>query len=146
MSAICHHGDPCLCADEPDTYTTEGASTMTPNPFLADHGRGWLPGTRYVELDCVTDTTTDERRPYFTGPMADPEALGAVCAYVQREYGLTGYHIGIEGMGRFVCCIVRHSDGSEFRLLADRWGNVENVQEDTTQAILDAVGRLAARS
>lgn len=61
----------------------------------------------------------------------NPETLIAVAAYVQREYGYSGYRIQpnrdtILGNGEF---IVTHTDGSEFRVNADRDGNAYTVLE-----------------
>lgn len=65
--------------------------------------------------------------------MVKPDAMIAAAAHVEREYGY-GYRIGTEeglysGAGIF---LVRHSDGSEFRLIADQWGNVDRLPDDWT--------------
>lgn len=63
------------------------------------------------------------------GSYVAPDALIAVGAHVQREYGITGYRVSVilgNGWGVFE---VQHADGSRFRLCADRWGNVERVPE-----------------
>lgn len=54
-----------------------------------------------------------------------PDAMMAAAAHVEREYGY-GYTIAVAGhgwtgAGQFE---VRHFDGSEFELYADRYGNV----------------------
>lgn len=59
-----------------------------------------------------------------------PEAMIAAAAHVDREYGY-GYRIGIvtsnyTGGGLFC---VRASDGSRFRVFADRYGNVERIPD-----------------
>jgi hypothetical protein len=63
--------------------------------------------------------------------MVKPDAMMAAAAHVERDYGHSGYSLGIissswTGSGLFE---VSHSDGSRFRLYADRWGNVARVPE-----------------
>lgn len=70
-----------------------------------------------------------------TVKMVKPDAMIAAAAHVEREYGSTGYLIGTEeglnsGGGIF---LVSHSDGSEFRLIADRYGNVDLLPHDWTE-------------
>jgi hypothetical protein len=60
-----------------------------------------------------------------------PDAMIAAAAHVEREYGY-GYRIGCEsgmysGAGIF---LVSCSDGGEFRLCADKWGNVDRIPDD----------------
>lgn len=64
--------------------------------------------------------------------LISPDAMIAAAAHVQREYGVTGYAIGVESGSQFGKCIflARHFDGSEFRLIADRWGNVDRLPDD----------------
>jgi len=55
-----------------------------------------------------------------------PDAMVAAASHVNREYGATGYSIAVIGhgwlgSGQF---LVRASDGSEFELHSDRYGNV----------------------
>jgi hypothetical protein len=62
--------------------------------------------------------------------MVKPDAMGAAASYVEREYGY-GYSLGIvssswTGCGLFEVC---SSDGSRFRIYADRYGNVARVPE-----------------
>lgn len=59
-----------------------------------------------------------------------PDAMIAAAGHVEREYGygyMIGLDTGVAGGGLFT---VRHFDGSEFRLHADRWGNVARVPDD----------------
>jgi len=62
--------------------------------------------------------------------MLAPDQMMAVGAHVEREYGYTGYGVrvlvGDRAGALFAVC---HSDGSEFRLWADRWGNVARVPD-----------------
>lgn len=61
---------------------------------------------------------------YFAGPMAQPDDLSAVASIVNREWGSYGYRIGCEAAGfGGSSWVVRCSDGSEFRLVLDRWQN-----------------------
>lgn len=62
----------------------------------------------------------------------NPDTLSGVASYISHEYGMTGYRITPEsstlrGDGFFT---VSHFDGSEFRVMADRWGNVERMSDD----------------
>jgi len=66
--------------------------------------------------------------------MVSPDAMIAVAAHVEREYGY-GYRIGVAssswaGHGTFQ---VRASDGSRFRLFVDRYGNVARVPEGSVR-------------
>lgn len=76
--------------------------------------------------------------PYVPGPSADPEALSAVASLVMRDYGYTGYTIAVEAGGYTRQVFrVRSSDGGEFRILADRYGNAWTLPErdDLAEAI-----------
>lgn len=88
----------------------------------------------------MSELATDMDR-HARVPMASPDAMGAASSYVQREYGYSGYVIGLEsggyGGGIFR---VRCSDGGEFHLVADRYGNVTDVRAGET--IADAIARL----
>lgn len=57
-------------------------------------------------------------------PTASLDSFSSAASYVSRNWGDHGYSIGLEassfGSGIY---LVRHSDGSEFRILVDRWGN-----------------------
>lgn len=60
-----------------------------------------------------------------------PDTMIAAAAHVEREYGYSGYRLGCEtalvfGGGIFA---VRASDGGEFRLFADRYGNVSRLPD-----------------
>jgi hypothetical protein len=62
--------------------------------------------------------------------MLYPDTMVAVGAHVTREYDMTGYLIQVVyGDGSGALFEVSHSDGSRFRLWADRWGNVERVPD-----------------
>lgn len=56
------------------------------------------------------------------------EAMSAAASYVRREWGDYGYSLGIvcgqSGAGLFCA---RHSDGSRFWFVADRYGNVADI-------------------
>ena len=88
----------------------------------------------------VSELASDMDR-YASVQMVSPDAMRAAASYLEREYGYSGYSIGLEsggyGGGIFR---VRCSDGGEFHLVADRWGNVTDVREGET--IGDAVARL----
>jgi hypothetical protein len=62
---------------------------------------------------------------YETRPhLVPPAALAACARYVEREWGETGYSMGVaNGGGRGVVCLVRHADGSEFFVWSDRYEN-----------------------
>jgi hypothetical protein len=55
---------------------------------------------------------------------ASIDCISGAIGYVSKNYGDYGYSIGLEassmGAGIF---LVRCSDGGEFRILSDRWGN-----------------------
>lgn len=77
----------------------------------------------------MTTTTTD--RYYGTAKCVPIEAMMTVGHVLRNGWGDYGYSYGVEaqGMGRYVFCC-RHSDGSEWFLESDRYGNVyetENV-------------------
>lgn len=66
-----------------------------------------------------------------TAHMVAPDAMIAAAAHVEREYGVSGYQIGLawsdwSGAG---CFDVRASDGARFRLYVDRYGNVTRVPD-----------------
>jgi hypothetical protein len=66
---------------------------------------------------------------FGTSDSYSPDALMAAAAYVQREYGVTGYRIEPRGaslLGGGLFC-VHHSDGSTFLVQADRFGNANTV-------------------
>ncbi len=62
--------------------------------------------------------------------LVSPDAMIAAAAHVEREYGY-GYRIGIVASGLLGGGLfqVRASDGSEFELLSDRYGNVTRPAE-----------------
>lgn len=92
--------------------------------------------------ETVSELASDMDR-YASVQMVSPDAMGAAASYVQREYGYSGYAIGIEsggyGGGIFR---VRCSDGGEFHLVADRWGNVTDVH--VGESIADALARMSS--
>jgi hypothetical protein len=59
-----------------------------------------------------------------------PDAMIAAAAHVEREYG-SGYRIGVVASGWLGGGLfqVRASDGSEFELVSDRYGNVTRPDE-----------------
>jgi hypothetical protein len=64
---------------------------------------------------------------------ASPDAMNAVAHYVSHEYGDYGYQIGLAMTSGAVGVFeVRHSDGSAFNVVADRWGNVRRVPDDAS--------------
>jgi hypothetical protein len=79
----------------------------------------------------MTHTHDDVRLPLFSGEMVKTEQMIAAASYVGTHYGIVGYRIGVEVSSfGYALFRVRHSDGSEFRLLVDRWGNVEDVAQN----------------
>ncbi len=75
----------------------------------------------------------DTSRLTFPSVSVKPEAMSAAAHYIDREYGY-GYRIGLaswtfSGDGIFS---VRHSDGSEFYIVADRYGNVARVEDQAS--------------
>jgi hypothetical protein len=68
--------------------------------------------------------------PYVAGPSLNPEALASAARHVQREYGETGYSVAVEAGGfGAVVLRARASDGSEFRVWADRYGNARTLPD-----------------
>lgn len=72
-----------------------------------------------------------------------PAAMAEAARYVEREYGETGYAIATEaasGTGKGVFR-VSHFDGSEFRIMADRYGNVWRLPDldDLADAVREGV-------
>lgn len=69
--------------------------------------------------------------------MMDPETFVTAGGYVQREYGFTGYRMEAaterRGSGIFN---VRASDGSEFRIMADRYGNAATIPDSGAPAAI----------
>lgn len=57
------------------------------------------------------------------------DCMSGALAYLRSQYGDYGYNIGIEttGYGAGIL-LVRHLDGSEFRIKADRYGNAEQYE------------------
>ena len=64
-----------------------------------------------------------------------PDQMSAAASYIAREWGDYGYRItNIESPTYLVSAFyVRHSDGSEFVILADRWGNCREVHDGQQQ-------------
>ena len=61
---------------------------------------------------------------------ASPDAISALASKVLRDWGYSGYRFtGFEQHGIVTAGHVRHSDGSEFTVLADAWGNTREVPE-----------------
>lgn len=78
----------------------------------------------------------------YPAPGADPECFGAAASHVQREYGETGYRMALEGCGGSRAVFrVSHFDGSEFRIMADRYGNVRRLPDldDLADAVREGV-------
>lgn len=68
-----------------------------------------------------------------------PGTLSTIAAYVDSEYGSSGYRIMPLAAGRHVASFqVMHSDGSRFEVMADEWGNAETLPDL-------AVARMEAR-
>ena len=60
---------------------------------------------------------------------ASVDAARTVLGHLAREWGEYGYGVRVEGDGMLgAIAHVRHNDGSEFTIHADRWGN---LLEDT---------------
>lgn len=57
--------------------------------------------------------------------MVPTDQMFAAAGFISREWGDHGYRLGCEYSSPFGSAVflVRHSDGSEFRILVDRWGN-----------------------
>ena len=79
----------------------------------------------------MTTATAKEavEQPYVRCSTAPLDAYMSAGAYLRAEWGDYGYSIGVESAGYgaylFGC---RHSDGSEFYLLSDRYGNVTRAE------------------
>ncbi len=77
--------------------------------------------------------------PYVNSPALNPEAVAAAARYITREYGETGYTMALEA-GGFGAVVFRgrSSDGGEFRVWADRYGNARTLPEidDLAEAML----------
>ena len=69
----------------------------------------------------------------FTAPShVNPEAMQAAAAHVAREYGYTGYTIGVAlAQYRVVVFEVRHSDGSAFNIVAGMTAAAPNCSVST---------------
>ncbi len=68
--------------------------------------------------------------PYVTAPALNPEAVASAARYVLREYGDTGYTMAVEAGGfGAVVFRCRASDGSEFRVYGDRYGEARTLPE-----------------
>ncbi len=58
------------------------------------------------------------------------DCMGAAAGYVSREYGDYGYRLGIVRAGSAGGIFtVHHSDGSQFYIVSDRYGNVERMPD-----------------
>lgn len=52
------------------------------------------------------------------------DQMHAAAGFVSREWGEDGYRLGVESSNSSgAVFLVRCSDGGEFRILVDRWGN-----------------------
>ena len=68
--------------------------------------------------------------PYVTSPALNPEAVAAAASHILREYGHAGYTMALEAGGfGAVVFRARASDGGEFRVWADRYGNARTLPE-----------------
>lgn len=68
--------------------------------------------------------------PYLPATSAVPAAIAAAARFVEREYGATGYAMTMEyGATGYVVFRVRHFDGSEFRVMADRYENAWDLPD-----------------
>lgn len=79
---------------------------------------------------------------------AIPAAIAAAAHYVEREYGETGYAMAWEyGATGSVVFRVRHFDGSEFRVMADRYENAFTLPDiaDLGEAVRVGVAAETAR-
>lgn len=67
----------------------------------------------------------------------NPVAMSAAANHVSREYGETGYVLALEEAWFTAGAVfnVRHADGSEFRLVADRYGNVRRLPDAESMGI-----------
>lgn len=76
--------------------------------------------------------------PYLPTTSAVPGAIAGAARYVEREYGETGYAMAWE-YGATGCAVfrVRHFDGSEFRVMCDRYENAFTLPDiaDLSEAI-----------
>jgi hypothetical protein len=77
--------------------------------------------------------TSETRARTLEAFSATIDQLSAAVHYVAREWGDYGYRItGVEDMSWYVVRVsVRHSDGSRFAVLADKWGNVATALDDS---------------
>lgn len=56
--------------------------------------------------------------------LVSTDQMFAAAGFVSREWGDYGYRLGVESSWfEGAVFLVQHSDGSEFRILVDRWGN-----------------------
>jgi hypothetical protein len=83
----------------------------------------------YAGLHDMYRVIDNEEIPQGRCATAPLDAYMSAGAYLRKEWGDYGYSIGVElaGIGAYLFTC-RHSDGSEFFLLSDRYGNVTRAQ------------------
>jgi hypothetical protein len=63
-------------------------------------------------------------RTYFSGPMVSLDTLSGARHFIEKNWGDYGYRVGIHSAGNGSAIFaVSHSDGSQFFIFVDRWGN-----------------------
>ena len=70
---------------------------------------------------------------------ATPDQISSIASYIAREWGDYGYRITALESPTYAVTVatVRHSDGSEFKVMGDRYGNCQPLSEDKTLEVAD---------
>lgn len=78
----------------------------------------------------------DLQLPPHSGSFVTLDQMSSAANHVAEHYGEDGYLIAVETstLG-FALFRVHHRDGSEFRLLLDRYGIVEDVAQDLPPSV-----------
>lgn len=105
-----------------------------------------VPFGRFVHAATGSDAcgTTPAPRTGGLEPHATVDAAFAVLGHLSREWGDHGYRVHVEGDGAGgAICHVRHTDGSEFEIRSDRWGNIREaaLPDDVIAEILSWLRR-----
>lgn len=78
-----------------------------------------------------TTASTQVDQPYVNKPCAGLDCISGAVGFLRKEWGEYGYHMSIEASGLYSALFgVRHSDGSEFYILSDRYGCAYQVEWD----------------
>lgn len=116
------------------SWNDAAISSVTPAPsgrcpFEYDHDEPEREPTPAEQIAAQLDARDlDADR---IGPMVSPDAMMAAAGHVSREYGYTGYRIGLVRYAQSSGGVFRvsHADGSTFYLVADRYENVARVAD-----------------